>query len=1048
MQISPSQQGVLLHALSARQPGVGVEQCLLHIDGALDLPGWQAAWQAAVDSVPDLRSHFAWRDRNQPVRLCADSASLQVQYEDLRGLADDAVQVRVNELRDAGIAADHPPLMRLAALQLDDQRWLAVWSYHHALLDAPSAQRILAWVIAHYAQADPPALDHSAAPPPMADPEASRRWWAEYLQGVDGATPLPWSQASGSGLCNHAGTLNAAHVTALRQLADLHGMHWQSLIEAAWGVLLWRHVDAQSLVFGVVESPNEAPVGCCINTVVRHLALDPEASVLSCATSLADSQREAAPHCNLGLAAIQRQCPGLDAGVGLCNSVLMINEMTWASALARLLPDVLAQRPWTIEHRSRIGFPVSLQVDGGDIWQLRLEHDLAQLSKQAGQALQARLRILLISMAEHGLDGPVRELPWLTADDREAVTQRWNQTTAELPFVPVPVALHAHAQTNPKATAIVFAGKAVTYSALGRRVHNLAAAMQAGGVQAGDRVAVGLHRSVDLIAGMLAVQQLGAAYVPCDPHYPPQRLQAMLEDSDASLWLASSDSLAVLPSSALPVLLTEDVSDSDVAGPVVPLQPDMAAYVIFTSGSTGRPKGVMVSHGNLSNLLQAMARQPGLRADQRILALASLSFDMAVPEVYLPLITGATMVLASQDHARDGSLLSTLLDSERVDVMQGTPTTYRLLLGAGWKPPAGFKALAGGEAVDRAVVADLYAAARGGIEVWNMYGPTETTVWSTCTRLDDGPVSIGRPIANTQCHVVDPWLQPVAPGASGELLIGGLGVSLGYFNQPERTAERFIDNPFGAGRLYRTGDRVRWSTCADGAGELIYVERLDFQVKLRGFRIELGEVEARLAQHEGVDQAVVVLRSDGGDRLVAYLTGCAVPDAASLHAWAAERLPAYMVPAQFVALDTMPLSPNGKIDRKALPPPAAHIDTGRQLLLPRTALEQQIADAWCGVLGVAQVGINDNFFEIGGDSLRLVAVLGQLQAQLPVPLAVADLFRHTTVYKLASFVESSGGTRDQQRLGASTPGADGDLEQRAAQRRAASSAARVRRRQT
>ena len=466
------------------------------------------------------------------------------------------------------------------------------------------------------------------------------------------------------------------------------------------------------------------------------------------------------------------------------------------------------------------------------------------------------------------------------------------------------------------------------------------------------------------------------------------------------------------------------------------LQGDTPAYVIFTSGSTGRPKGVVVTHGNLSNLMHSMARAPGLAAGERMLALASLSFDMAVPEVFLPLPVGAAIVLGTQSHAQDGAALRGLLEREQVNMMQGTPATYRLLRGAGWHPPAGFRALAGGEAVDAALADDLLASAEPDAELWNMYGPTETTVWSCCTRMTGGVVSIGTPMANTRCHVVDAWDEPVAPGVGGELLIGGAGVSLGYLNDADKTRKQFIDNPFGAGRLYRTGDRVRWQRLPDGSGQLLYIERMDFQVKIRGFRVELGEIEARLAQHPGVEQAVVVVRTEGGDRLVAYLTGPDVPTTAELRAWLGERLPAHMVPAQCVALDAFPLTTNGKINRKALPAPPDRVDTGQQIVKPRTDTEHKIAASWCRVLGLSEVGVLDNFFDLGGDSLRLVAVLGQLQDELDPGLRVADLFRHPTVAALAAHV-SGGAGRDQ------TPGQA--VDDRAARRRAAAGAASRRR---
>jgi acyl-coenzyme A synthetase/AMP-(fatty) acid ligase len=401
--------------------------------------------------------------------------------------------------------------------------------------------------------------------------------------------------------------------------------------------------------------------------------------------------------------------------------------------------------------------------------------------------------------------------------------------------------------------------------------------------------------------------------------------------------------------------------------------------VIYTSGSTGTPKGVIVPHRAVVNFVTSMAREPGIRADDRLLAVTTLSFDIAVLELYVPLVVGAEVVVATRDTVADGDLLDETIEDHGITVMQATPSTWRLLLGAGFRGGPGFRVLCGGEALPRALAARLLDVAG---EVWNMYGPTETTVWSTCQRLEHplAEVFIGRPIANTSVHVVDAHGQLAPWGSTGELWIGGDGVALGYHGREELTADRFVDNPFRAGRAYRTGDLVRLR----GDGELQYVRRNDNQVKLRGYRIELGEIEAALAALPAVAVATVVVREDQPDdrRLVAYLEAAPGTDVAdaTLRAQLRAVLPEYMIPQHFVALERFPLTPNGKIDRKALPSPhGAASSSDASYVAPATEDERMLAGLWQEILGVPRVGARDNFFDIGGHSLLCLQMTARLE---------------------------------------------------------------------
>ena len=504
----------------------------------------------------------------------------------------------------------------------------------------------------------------------------------------------------------------------------------------------------------------------------------------------------------------------------------------------------------------------------------------------------------------------------------------------------------------------------------------------------GDRVALGLERSVEMVVALLAVFKAGAIYVPIDPALPADRRRFVLEDSGVRLLLVD-DAEARTP--AVPGVAVMDLASERAAIDAEPAtRPprsatlDQTAYVLYTSGSTGRPKGVAVGHRALANFLQSMAREPGLDPRDTLVAVTTLSFDIAGLELYLPLVVGARLVVARRDEASDPHRLRRLLEHHRATVLQATPVTWLMLVDAGWPVPGPTKALCGGEALPRALADRLLHHVDA---LWNMYGPTETTIWSTlqCVGRGDGPVPIGRPIGNTQTYVLDSRLEPMPASVAGELYIGGAGVAQGYLGRPDLTAEKFVPDPFGppGARLYRTGDRVRQRD-----GVLEFVERLDHQVKVRGFRVELGEVEAALERLPEVRRAVVVADGDVADgHLVAYLVfadGHPATTASTdgLRARLGESLPGYMVPSVFVALDAMPIGPSGKVDRRALPAPEpGERGSGRPYVAPRTADEELIAAVWTEVLGVERPGVHDDFFELGGHSLRATQVLARLCAR-------------------------------------------------------------------
>jgi amino acid adenylation domain-containing protein len=624
--------------------------------------------------------------------------------------------------------------------------------------------------------------------------------------------------------------------------------------------------------------------------------------------------------------------------------------------------------------------------------------------------MQEHYRSLLESAVANP-DANISALEMMTAEERETLVAA---AAGERIGVPRETCIHdlfgQQVARNPEALALAFEGEELTYAELNARSNRLANRLRALNVGPDVLVGICLERSAEIAVAVLAVLKAGGAYVPVDPQYPRDRVAFMLEDSQAAVLITEERLLGGLPGNVPSVICLdrdrESLARESGELPAGGVAPENLAYVIYTSGSTGKPKGVEVTHRSVVNFLTSLRREPGVSETDRLLAVTTLSFDIAGLEIYLPLTTGASVVVAPQAALVDGASLSRLLRERKITVMQATPVTWRLLLDSGWNPAPGFKVLCGGEALPRELANRLMAT---GAEVWNLYGPTETTIWSTIHRADSRPgsVPIGKPIANTQVYILDERRRLVPRGVPGELYIGGDGLARGYLRRPELTAERFVPNPFGSGgKLYRTGDLVRWLS----DGSLEYVGRIDHQVKLRGFRIELGEIETALEAQPQVRQAVVLVREDAPDdqRLTAYVTlhDNASADAKALRASLSSRLPDYMLPSQWVFLKEFPLTPNRKIDRRALPVPANDEPKSALSAPPTTESEIKVAAIWQDLLKHKNVGVNDNFFDLGGHSLLVVQLQSRLRKQLDCQISLVELFQRTTVSSIASYLDA------------------------------------------
>lgn len=671
--------------------------------------------------------------------------------------------------------------------------------------------------------------------------------------------------------------------------------------------------------------------------------------------------------------------------------------------------------------------------------------------------MAGHLQTLLTSLVADATQ-PVAQLSLLTATEGQQLLVEWNDTAAVYPeHLCIHQLIEQQVARTPQSVAVSFGTQHLTYQELDARANQVARHLCHLGVRPDDLVGIYIERSFEMVVGLLGILKAGGAYVPLDPHFPAERLTFMLEDANAQLLLTSSSLLAqleqIVPTGQACHLICLDklpesveakhnvsdwtrIAQEEASPPPTEVKPTHLAYCIYTSGSTGKPKGVEIEHRTVVNFLTTMRQAPGLTAQDVLLAITTISFDIAGLELYLPLTVGAKIILTTRTIAASGHLLAQLIDEVGTTVMQATPATWQLLLAAGWQGRPTLKMLCGGEALSQALASQLLTK---GAALWNLYGPTETTIWSTVYQVPprrqepsqttinstagrgrDTAESIGRPIANTQIYILNSNGQPVPIGVPGDLYIGGAGLARGYRHRPSLTAERFIENPFGKGRLYKTGDVARYLP----DGNIDFLGRSDHQVKIRGFRIELGEIEAVLIRHPLVREVVVVARQDDADpedkRLVAYLVlAPRLPEQTqgspsvetTLRAYLAEQLPDYMIPAHFVVLPAMPLTPNGKINRLTLPAPTMQRPSlATQLVTPQTRIEQLIAKSWQETLRVELVGIHDNFFELGGNSLLLTQAYAKLLnedemgGQGAADISTTTLLEYPTIYTLAQFI--------------------------------------------
>lgn len=1002
---------------------------VLELVGPIDVAVLSRALGEIIRRHEALRTTLATVD-GQPAQVVAPAAraeELVLPVTDLRSLPPAERVARVEQLTLADATAEFDlavgPLLRVALLRVSPDRDLLQLTVHHSVADDWSGTllfRELAELYEAFAAGKPSPLEPLTVQ--YADFAAwQRRWltgealrpladfWKKQLEGVP-ALDLPTDRPRPPEQTFHGSNetiMLPPELTArLNAFARAQGATPFMLLLAGLQVLLRRYSGQEDFAVGTPVATRgraelERMVGFFINNLVLRANLAGEPTVRELLARVKQVALDAFSHQDLPFEKLVEELRLKRDPSRTPLFQVLFNFDNNPERAGATWPRLVSQRridPGVANYDLSL-YAAELPEGMRLKWEFNTDlFDAATVRRLAGH-YRAVIEGLIADP-----DRRVSEIPLLTPEEASQSLDLWNRTDAALPAeATVHEMVAAQTRRTPDAIAAVAGDDRVTYAQLDARSNRLAHALRARGV--GPDVLVGLcvERSIDLLVGMLGILKAGGAYLPLDPAFPPKRLAYMLRDAKAPLVVAHESLLPVLGDHGANVLCLDRDRALIEAEPDAPVAPGgnagggNLAYVIYTSGSTGNPKGVELEHRGVVSFLQSMAKQPGLRADDVLLAITTLSFDIAGLELWLPLTVGARVVIAKREQAGDPQWLLETIRTAKVTVMQATPATWRMMVAAGWEERLPLKALCGGEPLPRDLAGQLLERCA---ELWNMYGPTETTIWSTLSRVTsaEGLISIGRPIDNTHIEIADAQLRRLPAGVPGELLIGGVGLARGYRDRAELTAEKFLPAPWNPHeRFYRTGDLARFRH----DGEIEMLGRIDHQVKLRGFRIELGEVEAALAAHPAVGQAAAVVHKvDAGDaRLVAYLVarpGVAEaqrPAPGDLRLFLQETLPAYMTPSTFVWLASFPLTANGKVDRRALPAPdqSAAVAAAATFEPARTPTEQTLAEIIRDVLQLERVGRLDNFFDLGGHSLLSMKVVDRFEKAMKVKMHPGEL---------------------------------------------------------
>jgi amino acid adenylation domain-containing protein len=1049
--LSPIQESLLLLNLSASEPGVYCGQLVCTLQGDLNIEAFKQAWQQVLDRHQTLRTIFVWKGPDFPLQVVFEGLELPLEYEDWQDICSADQENKLNELlkkeQSRGFNLSEAPLIRLFLYRIEEKAYRFIWNYNRLLLDTASLRLIFREAVTIYeALLNGEAVELPPSPSykeyidliQAKDKIEVERFWKETLKGFTTPTPLVVDKSTsslvGQAVFNEQQIELSTETTAfLQALEAQHGLSLNTIIIGAWGLLLSRYSGEKDVVFGATVSgrPSEIEnaksiVGPFINIVPVRINVEPEAEVLSWLKNVKERRSRVWDYEFSSLVQVQTWSE-LSRELPMFDSCLFLHSFQ--------VDDGYLQRPnasFEVNNARTLGqidFPLNIKVLPGDQVRLRFTFDERRFDNGTISRMMGHLKTIV-----ENITNPKQrlcDLSILTKEERQQILVEWNNTRKDSS---VNLLIHQlfeeQVEKNPDAIAVVFGEQKLTYSELNSKANQLAHYLRSFGIGPEILVGVCVERSLEMIIGMLGVIKSGGAYVPMDPSYPLERLSYMLEDAQIPVLLTQEHLLDQLPSHwGQTISLDADWDNIDAESdenPVNLVKENNLAYVIYTSGSTGKPKGVLIEHRGVPNLVEAQKESFEISSESRVLQFASFGFDASVSEVFVTLLAGATLYLAPQDSLMPGPLLLELIREQQITSVTLPPSVLAIL------PSENLSSLKSLITAGEACSADIVERWAKERKLLNAYGPTEATVCATiaeCVANKQRP-SIGRPISNVEIYILDEYLQPVPVGVPGELHISSIGLARGYLNQPQLTAQKFIHNPFSNdpdAKLYKSGDLARYLP----NGDIDFLGRIDHQVKIRGFRIELGEIEEVLRQHPSIQEVIIIARQIGEEsesadlssesedksratdkQLVAYLivNQYNEPSISELRSFVKQKLPDYMVPAFFIFLESFPLTPSGKVDRLALPSPdESRADLQDVTVAPRDALELQLLQMWEEILEIRSIGVTDNFFYLGGNSLLAMRLLAQIERIFGEDLPLSLLFQEPTIEHLAGVLRRQGG---------------------------------------
>ncbi|WP_281887483.1 non-ribosomal peptide synthetase [Paenibacillus sp. YYML68] len=1041
--LTPMQQGMLFHSLMDASSGAYFEQTNFELKGRFEPLVFGQALDALFARQEIFRSNVYLGWSRSPLQIVYRDRKAEFRYEDVSGLSVEERQAFVAQYKHAdqlrGFDLTRDALMRVAIIRVDDETFQFVWSSHHILMDGWCLSLVTEEVFELYfalSEGREPMLADVASYSRYIewldeqDQQEAANYWKQYLSDYETQTLLPTGKPQSKALGKVQSNGEADEqgekkgecyetlyvdfgpelTSRMDRLAKQSNVTVNTLLQTVWGLLLQKYNGSEDVVFGSVVSgrPAEIPgiegmIGLFINTIPVRIRCDAHASFVDVMRwnqeqALASNRYDTYPLFEIQALTDQKQ--------ELIQHILVFENFPVDEQMEQLGGEEAPFQVGSVEMVEQTNYDFNLIVTPGASMRIRLEYNAEVFASDAVERIHGHL-IHAMEQLVSTPNMPVRDLEIVTPGEKAQIFVAFNETAAVSPMdKTIYQLLEEQAERTPEQPAVYFEGTTLTYRELNEQANGLARTLRAAGVENGQLVGLMVEKSAEMIVGMFGIMKAGGAYVPIDPEYPEDRIAYMLEDSGARLLLTQAK-LSERTSFEGTILALDESSSYAADGSnlgSVNTANDLA-YVIYTSGTTGKPKGVMVEHHGLTNLRVYYDKTLRITEQDKVLQFASLSFDAACWEIFKALFCGATLYIPTQTTILNYSLFETYM-SEHGITIAALPPTYAVYLDPATMPSLRILFTAGSASSH-----ELVQKWKQHVQYYNGYGPTEnsiaTTIWPVSTDPEaDRIISIGRPMPNHRVYIVDPHGQLLPVGVPGELCVSGAGVARGYLNRQELTDEKFVMSRFAPGeRMYRTGDLARWMP----DGKLEYLGRIDHQVKIRGYRIELGEIEAQILKLDDVQEVIVLAREDetGQNQLCAYFVAQREIPISELRSSLAEELPNHMIPAFFMQLERMPLTPNDKIDRKALPAPDGTQGRGTAYVAPRTAIEEKLVVIWESILGTTTIGVKDNFFEIGGHSLRATALVTQLHRELNKTVSLQDVFRSPTIEQLAAIIESN-----------------------------------------